>query len=95
MQLFTPLDRKIRGARDLAMRGRGVYTMSMKLKIVVEADENGVLVARCPSLKGCWSQGKTRAEAVENIKEAILLYLDAGEKSFRPTAKQKVLSVTL
>lgn len=77
------------------MRGRGVYTMSMKLKIVVEADENGVLVARCPSLKGCWSQGKTRAEAVENIKEAILLYLDAGEKSFRPTAKQKVLSVTL
>ncbi len=77
------------------MRGRGVYTMSMKLKIVVEADEDGVLVARCPSLKGCWSQGKTRAEAVENIKEAILLYLDAGEKSFKPTAKQKVLSVTL
>lgn len=69
--------------------------MSMKLKIVVEADEDGVLVARCPSLKGCWSQGKTRAEAVENIKEAILLYLDAGEKSFKPTAKQKVLSVTL
>lgn len=75
------------GARDLAMRSRGVYTMSMKLKIVVEADEDGVLVARCPSLKGCWSQGKTRAEAVENIKEAILLYLDAGEKSFKPTAK--------
>jgi predicted RNase H-like HicB family nuclease len=77
------------------MRGRGVYTMSMKLKIVVEADEDGVLVARCPSLKGCWSQGKTKAEAVENIKEAILLYLDAGEKSFKPTSKQKVLSVTL
>lgn len=95
MKLFAPLDRKMSGARDLAMRGRGVYTMSMKLKIVVEADEDGVLVARCPSLKGCWSQGKTRAEAVENIKEAILLYLDAGEKSFKPTAKQKVLSVTL
>jgi predicted RNase H-like HicB family nuclease len=77
------------------MRGSGVYTMSMKLKIVVEADEDGVLVARCPSLKGCWSQGKTKAEAVENIKEAILLYLDAGEKSFKPTSKQKVLSVTL
>ncbi|MBI2384507.1 MAG: type II toxin-antitoxin system HicB family antitoxin [Elusimicrobia bacterium] len=67
----------------------------MKLKIVVEADEDGVLVARCPSLKGCWSQGKTKAEAVENIKEAILLYLDAGERSFKPTPKQKVLSVTL
>jgi predicted RNase H-like HicB family nuclease len=95
MQLFASLDRKKIGARDLAMRDRGVYTMSMKLKIVVEADEDGVLVARCPSLKGCWSQGKTKAEAVENIKEAILLYLDAGEKSFKPTAKQKVLSVTL
>jgi len=95
MKLFAPLVRKKIGARDLAMRGRGVYTMSMKLKIVVEADEDGVLVARCPSLKGCWSQGKTKAEAVENIKEAILLYLDAGEKSFKPTAKQKVLSVTL
>ena len=69
--------------------------MSMKLKIVVEAAEDGYHVARCPSLKGCWSQGKTKAEAVENIKEAILLYLDAGEKRFKPTAKQKVLSVTL
>ena len=77
------------------MRDPGVYTMSMKLKIVVEADEDGVHVARCPSLKGCWSQGKTKAEAVENIKEAILLYLDEGGKSFKPTSKQKVLSVNL
>ena len=69
--------------------------MSMKLKIVVESGADGFHVARCPSLKGCWSQGKTKAETVENIKEAILLYLDAGEKSFKPTAKQKVLSVTL
>lgn len=69
--------------------------MTMKLKIVIEANEDGVHVARCPSLKGCWSQGQTKAEAVENIKEAILLYLDAGSKSFKPTSKQKVLSVTL
>ena len=69
--------------------------MSMKLKIVVESGEDGFHVAHCPSLKGCWSQGKTKTEAVENIKEAILLYLDAGEKRFRPTSKQKVLSVTL
>lgn len=77
------------------MRDQGVYTMPMKLKIVVEPDEAGFHVARCPSLKGCWSQGRTKAEAVENIKEAILLYLDAGAKTFKPTAKQKVLSVTL
>ncbi len=69
--------------------------MSMKLKIVVEPAEDGFHVARCPSLKGCWSQGRTKAEAVENIKEAILLFLDAGAKSFKPTAKQEILSVTL
>lgn len=69
--------------------------MSMKLKIVVEPGVDGFHVARCPSLKGCWSQGRTQAEAVENIKEAILLYLDSGEKSFKPTSKQQVLSVTL
>lgn len=95
MRLFSPLNRMVAASRDLAMRGQGVYTMSMKLKIVVEKAEDGFLVARCPSLKGCWSQGKTKAEAVENIKEAILLYLDAGGKSFKPTPKQKVLSVNL
>ena len=69
--------------------------MSMKLKIVVEKGVDGHYVTRCPSLKGCWSQGRTQAEAVENMKEAILLYLDSAEKSFKPSSRQKVLSVAL
>ena len=46
----------------------------MRLKIVLENGEDGYIVASCPSLKGCWSQGKTEAEALQNIKEAIELY---------------------
>jgi predicted RNase H-like HicB family nuclease len=69
--------------------------MSMKLKIVVERGTDGHYVTHCPSLKGCRSQGSTQAEAVENLKEAILLYLDSTAKSFKPSSKQKVLSVAL
>ncbi len=48
----------------------------MNLKIVLEPGEDGYFVAHCPSLKSCWSQGKTREEALQNIREAIDLYLE-------------------
>ena len=48
----------------------------MNLKIVIEPGEDGFLVAHCPSLKSCWSQGKTREEALINIREAIDLFLE-------------------
>jgi predicted RNase H-like HicB family nuclease len=48
----------------------------MNLKIVIERGEDGYLVAHCPSLKSCWSQGKTREEVLKNIREAIDLYLE-------------------
>lgn len=48
----------------------------MNIKVVVEEGEDGCFVAHVPSLKSCWSQGKTRAEALENIREAIDLYLE-------------------
>ena len=69
--------------------------MPMNLKVVVERGTDGHHVAHCPSLKGCWSQGRTQAEAVVNLKEAILLYLDDGAKKFKPTSKQKVLSLAV
>ncbi len=46
----------------------------MKVRIVIEPDE-GVFTAYCPELKGCATFGKTEAEALENIKDAIELYL--------------------
>ena len=43
----------------------------MKLLAVMERDETGYYFVEVPALPGCVSQGKTRAEAKENIKEAI------------------------
>ena len=49
----------------------------MKFKIVLEKGMDGYIVAYCPALKGCVTQGHTEEEAIENIKEAIELYLEA------------------
>ncbi len=43
----------------------------MKLLVTLERDETGVIVAECPSIPGCVSQGDTESEALENIREAI------------------------
>lgn len=49
---------------------------AMKIKVIVERGEDGCCVAHCPALKICWSQGKTREEALENVREAMELFLD-------------------
>lgn len=48
----------------------------MKLKVVLQQGEDGYYVVHCSSLKSCWSQGKTKDEALRNIHEAIELYLE-------------------
>ena len=45
-------------------------------KVLLEPDETGGYVVSCPSLPGCYTQGDTVAEALDNIKEAILLCLE-------------------
>ena len=49
----------------------------MKYRILIEQDEDRIYVAECPSLPGYVSQGKTRSEAVDNIKDAIKGYLES------------------
>lgn len=56
----------------------------MKYRIVVEQDEGGVFVAECPSLPGCVSQGGTRKEALQNVKDAIKGYLESLKKHNEP-----------
>lgn len=51
----------------------------MKYRVLIAQDEDGIFVAEVPALPGCISQGTTRAEATENIKEAISLYLESLE----------------
>jgi predicted RNase H-like HicB family nuclease len=48
----------------------------MRVKVIVEKGEDGYYVANCPALKSCWAQGKTRDEALNNIREAIELFLE-------------------
>jgi len=48
-------------------------------KAILEPDETGGYVVSCPSLPGCYTQGNTVEEALENIKEAILLCLEDME----------------
>ena len=48
----------------------------MRYRVFIEQDETGVYVAEVPALPGCISQGKTRSEAIDNIKEAIAGYLE-------------------
>ena len=48
----------------------------MKFNVALYQSEEGFSVC-VPSLPGCWSQGATRAEALDNIRDAIRDYLDA------------------
>lgn len=48
----------------------------MKFTVTLDRDEDGVWVVECPAIPGCVSQGKTKAEALEAIQEAIQLCLE-------------------
>lgn len=56
----------------------------MKYRVLIEQDEDGVYVAEVPALPGCISQGRTREEAVENIKEAMAAYIESLEAHDEP-----------
>ena len=45
----------------------------MKFMVTLDRDEDGMWVVECPAIPGCISQGKTRQEAIEAIREAIQL----------------------
>jgi predicted RNase H-like HicB family nuclease len=64
----------------------------VKLRVVVEYDsETKSYAVYCPELPGCSSAGDTEQEALENIKEAIALYLEPS--SVRVSAQGKVFEV--
>jgi len=54
----------------------------MKYKIVLQKSDEGYSVS-CPGLPGCWSQGATEQDAIENIQDAITEYLAAVASSIR------------
>jgi antitoxin HicB len=56
----------------------------MRFRVTIEQDEDGVYVVHCPSLPGCVSQGKSRNEALANIRDAIEGYLESLKKHREP-----------
>ena len=58
-------------------------------QVIVYLGEDGWWVAECPSLPGCVSQGKTREDAVESIKEAIRGYIAALEEDGLEVPKER------
>jgi len=56
----------------------------MKFAITLEPDEDGFIVASCPALPGCHSQGRTKEEAIANITEAIRGYIASMRKHGEP-----------
>lgn len=57
----------------------------MKLKVVIEPGEDRGFVARVPALRGCWSQGATREEAIANVREAIEAWLETEQDKSEST----------
>jgi len=66
----------------------------MKFLVTLEKGEDGFIVAECPSLPGCLSQGRTEAEALANIREAIEVSLETRRAHGMPTQIQ-VAEVTI
>ena len=50
-----------------------------KFTVVMERDEDGLYIASVPLLQGCYTQGDTYEEALENIKDAIRLHIEARQ----------------
>lgn len=58
-------------------------------QVLIYPGEDGYFVAECPSLPGCISQGATRQETIDNIKEAIELYIEVLQTEGQPVPDEK------
>ena len=70
----------------------------MKFRVVIEPDEDGFFVAEVPALPGCISQGRTRNEAIENIKDAIAAYFESlkiHSEPIPPPISEEIVEVPL
>ena len=66
---------------------------NITLPIVIESDEDGYFVS-CPSLQGCYSQGDSYEEALENIKDAIRLHIEDRLATGEPVPEKVSVSLS-
>ncbi|HHY97457.1 MAG TPA: type II toxin-antitoxin system HicB family antitoxin [Firmicutes bacterium] len=62
-----------------------------RFPVILVDGEDGYIIAECPVLPGCMSQGKTREEALENIKEAIILSLETRKAHNMPLRTEMIM----
>ena len=66
----------------------------MVFNVTIDRDEDGMFIVECPSIPGCVSQGKTKEESLENIKDAIKLCLEVrSEKGMPLTIETRQIEV--
>lgn len=64
-------------------------------QVIIFSGEDGYWVAECPSLPGCISQGKTKEEAIKNIREAIEGYIETLEEDHLTVPQEKFEAVLI
>ncbi len=69
--------------------------VTLKFTVTLEKDEDGFFLVSCPTFAGCHSQGKTREEAITNIKEAIRGYVASLVKHGEPIPTTQVEEVEI
>lgn len=68
----------------------------MKFTVTVDRDEDGVWIVECPAIPGCVSQGRTKEEALDSIREAIALCLEVrAEKGLPLTVETRQIEVAV
>ncbi len=67
----------------------------MKFIVILEPQEEGGFTVTVPALPGCISEGETREEALNNIKEAIKLYIEVLKEDGKPIPQDVVEEVLL
>ena len=67
---------------------------SLSRKVLLYQDEDGFFIVAVPSLPGCVSQGETRDEAIENVREAISLHIEVLVERGQPIPSDNVVGLT-
>lgn len=67
----------------------------MKFNVTIDRDEDGVWIVECPAIPGCVSQGQTKEQALESVKDAIAACLQVrAERGLPLTVETKQVEVT-
>ena len=70
-------------------------TETLRYMVVLELGDDGWIMAYCPALPDCVSQGRTREEALANIREAIELYVDSLGEHGEPVPHEDAETVEI